>query len=67
MFLAHIYKIDLANKTVGISWLIVGCGAGFQLAGSDVYYSTYCGELAIPIDVFVDGFVASFLLILSQS
>jgi hypothetical protein len=65
MFLAHIYRIDLANKTVSISWLVMGCGAGFRVANHIYFQSKYCGQLAIPIDVFVDGFVASFLLILS--
>ena len=68
MFLAHIYKIDLLSKTAVISWLIMGCGAGFMLPDDlcwpacSYYNSKYCGQLAIPIDIFIDGFVTSFLL-----
>lgn len=65
LFLGHIYKVDLVDKTISVSWLIVGCGLGFKLPGYDFYGSTYCGQLAIPIDVFIDGcalIVTSFLL-----
>jgi hypothetical protein len=66
MFLGHIYKMDLVDKTVSISWLIIGCGLGFMIPGYGFYGSTHCGQLAIPIDVFVDGSVfsiATFLLL----
>jgi len=56
IFLGHIYMIDVVNKTINISWLIIGCGLGFMVPNWDLYYgSAYCGQLAIPIDVFIDG------------
>lgn len=69
MFLAHIYKIDLLSKTAVISWLVMGCGAGFMMPDDSCwptcasYDSKYCGQPAIPIDIFIDGFVTSFLLL----
>lgn len=68
MLLAHIYKIDLVGKTATISWLMMGCGALMRPEpGSDYYSSSYCGQLAIPVDIYMGGFVTSFLLLLNYN
>ncbi|EIN07272.1 hypothetical protein PUNSTDRAFT_144789 [Punctularia strigosozonata HHB-11173 SS5] len=55
-FLGHIYNIDVDARQVQISWLIVGCGAGFLLDGTaGVLGAKNCGDLSRAIDIYVDG------------
>lgn len=66
MFLAHIYKMDLFSKTVDISWLAVGCGAGLVFPADHFYSAANCGELTISIDVYFDGSDTFVLLLPAQ-
>ena len=52
--IGHAYRIDILNRAVQMSWLIVGCGS-FALVTQSYYHSQKCGSLNIAVDLYFDG------------
>ena len=58
MFLGHVYNVDVGERQVGVSWLIIGCGK-YKWEGTTTYGSDQCGRLNVAANFFVDGYVQS--------
>ena len=56
MFLGHVYNVDVGERQVGVSWLIIGCGK-YKWEGTTTYGSDQCGRLNVAANFFVDGYV----------
>ncbi|RPD63853.1 hypothetical protein L227DRAFT_363874 [Lentinus tigrinus ALCF2SS1-6] len=51
--LGHAYNIDVSQRQVQMSWLVLGCGSLALRTGS--YHSKACGTANVALDLYVDG------------
>lgn len=45
----------MIQRTISISWLIIGCGDEYKIPNTISIGSSFCGRLSVPVDIYIDG------------
>ncbi|KAF8813459.1 hypothetical protein BYT27DRAFT_7250980 [Phlegmacium glaucopus] len=53
-FLGHVYKVNVSDRTISVSWLVGGCG-NLRLQRASNFTDSKCGLANVSFDVYVDG------------